>query len=165
MTDLRANAAVDAGLTTGKDYTGPGPWDHLDHGDPSATTGHKHSAFSVPQSDAVPVNERASYDWNASTQWIGAESAGVGPVKIVDRQAGRDWVLLMVPTVNPITGAANATGVYIASRDSQLEVTPPQGFFLAAGASISISSEGAIWAVSQTVGTPAPLCIAEGHSY
>ncbi len=132
----------------------PGAWDQLIIG-PHDKSQSKNPPFSTPNGNAVPTFQRAASDWMGSTVYIGSESNQQQPIKIVDRQAGRDWVLLFVPSTAP-------AGVYVAPHDSQLESTPPLGFLIPLGGNITLPTEAAIWGVSAINGTDTLICVAVG---
>lgn len=135
----------------------PGPWEQLKIQAPPERQ-RQGPPFSVGNGEAMPTYQRAASDWNGSTIFIGNEAGGQQPIKLVDRQSGRDWVLLFVPSTAP-------AGVYVAPHDSQLESTPPLGFLIPLGGSITLPTEGAIWGVSAVTGTDTYICTAVGVNY
>jgi hypothetical protein len=122
----------------------PGPWDHLAHTDRDERDQRvKHPPFSVPNGQSAPVFERAAFDWYASTEQIPATDA----TKMVDRQAGRKWMIISVLASAP-------AGIVIDSSAGSLFVAgAPNGFHVQKGGSISLPTEGPVWAVSDTPGT------------
>lgn len=129
----------------------PGPWDQLEQSHtPAAKVAHP--PFALPNGQAAPVNQRAAADWFASTEAI----AGTDSAKLVDRQAGRAWVLISVPAGSP-------AGVVVDnSADSLLVGGAPNGFHIAVGGSVSLPTEGPVWAVSATPGTATTCDVAVG---
>lgn len=129
----------------------PGPWDQLPQQPPPAT-GPPHQPFDTPNGRALPTFQRSSKEWYASTNQIPTTDA----IKLVDRQAGRQWMLVSV-------AAAAPAGVVIDSAPESLFVAgAPNGFHVAKGGSISIPTEGPVWAVSDTPGTATQCDVAVG---
>lgn len=121
--------------------------DDLLESDPQVPSQHnKSNAITRSASDALATVER-----QANRLIISANNVGNNPVKIVDSQKGRRFVILQVPT-----GAA-ASVVISHSADSLTE-TIPSGFELAAGSQpLKIETESAIWAISKTAGTDSTI--------
>jgi len=146
-------------------HTGRSAWDHILTGEPNEhdkTTGVP--PWQTLNSKGVPVYQRASQEWDASTIYVGSNTGGFDPVKLIDRQDGRDWVIVSVPA----TGPGNVTtpcGVYIAARDAPLQAAGgPLGFFIPVGQSITLTIEGAVWAVSAITGAVTFCCVATGYN-
>lgn len=125
---------------------GPGPWDHLENDEEIPDT-----IPPVPpreNKEAVPVNQRSASDWSGRTIEVpGTTPSQVGPTKIANRQPGRTSILIFVPS--------GQTAVYIDSSQSTLSAAggTPLGALVPAGASISIPTEGPVWALSSGAAT------------
>lgn len=142
---------------------GRGAWDHLDARDP-APGRPQTPPYVTGNGRAIPVYQRASEKWDALTVYVGSGASGLDPVKLVDDQPGRDWVIISVPATGP-NNQATPCGVYIAARDAPLQTAGgPVGFFIPIGQSITLTIEDAVWAIAAITGTTTFCCIATGYN-
>lgn len=104
---------------------------------------------------AVAVHQRSAMDWRGTTSYVGADAGAPGTEasKLVDRQQGRDWVLI----ANNLTGS-----VPILIGHSAGAVESGEGFLLPANSAITLYTEGAIWATVVSSGTGGPVSVATG---
>ena len=109
-------------------------------------------AFSVNNAHATPVYQRASLDWRGDVVYVGGGSSAEGAetsTKVIDRQAGRDAVLIL----------NNSSTVTVNIAQSESAVSASMGFPLGPNASIVLPTEGAVYA-SCAAGSTAQLGIA-----
>ena len=151
--------------THSEQQVGRGAWDHILTGTPAP---HEQQTGQPPwqtsNARSVPVYQRASQEWEALTVYVGSNTGGLDPVKLVDRQNGRDWVIISVPATGP-SGNATPCGVYIAARDAPLQAAGgPLGFFIPIGQSLTLTIEGSVWAVAAIAGATTFCCVASGYN-
>lgn len=138
--------------TTSPVQTGPGPWDQigpeLDSPPGQAST---EPPYGTENQQAVPMNQRSPRHWSGHTLAVD----GTRVNRILPSQKGRKAFLVLVPPA-PL----GAAGCYIDEQSSVLSAEGgPQGFLLPIGGSISVNTEGGIFAVSATPGTDTLICV------
>jgi hypothetical protein len=96
--------------------------------------------------EALPVNQRASRDWGPGTCYVSTGGVNSGVSIVVGRQKGRSSITIWVPSLMP-NGVA-PLGVLIAADPSALQTqgVPTDVVVLNVGDSVTIASEGAVWA-------------------
>lgn len=99
----------------------------------------KSSRFDTDNATAVPVWERASTSFAASSQAI-----GTGTTKLVGRHKGRKSVVLSVPvTITTSAGTSSPKGIQFAHDPNLVDTNA--GFQLNPGDSVQIDSEAEVF--------------------
>lgn len=131
-------------------HSGPGPWDGLEPKLDSPPNEQPTAEPYAPGNEyAVGVNQRSPRHWSGHTLSVD----GTQPGQLVPAQKGRKAVLVLVP-------ATATAGAFVDEQSAVLSSSGgPMGFYLAVGASISINTEGAVWAISATAGTDTTVCV------
>lgn len=136
--------------------SGPQPWDQISNpnrvlDDPPDQTATMEDRFSRENGTAMPVNQRSPRHWSGHTMSVDA----VNSTQLVPSQVGRKTVTILVPPTAP-------AAAWIDSQQSTLELASPLGFYLAVGASLTIETEGSVYAVSAGVDTLLSVAVTWG---
>lgn len=135
----------DEALDVGR--SGPGPWDTIVAQEPPPPQPSA-EPYSQENSHAIPVNQRSAKRWSGQTLTVD----GTDIRELLPPQKGRKAFLVNVPN-------NAAAAVYIGASAANMG-SGAQGFLLPIGSSLSLDTEGGVFAVSATAGTDTTVCIA-----
>ncbi len=150
MTDVNAQLAV--GVHPLDNSVIPGSYNNEypvppEHAQPKSQT--REQPFSGTNYDALPVFERASKEWTARTVIVSKS------LPLCTRKKGRKQVVLFCPA------SATAGVSLFPSRDEADANGVDTGYPLAVGASVTLYTEGPVYANELTAGTPGTVVVME----
>lgn len=134
----------------------PAAFDHLDQPPRETLPSGSPDALKKSPDKATPVVERVSNRLIISN--VGIPASG-DAVKLVDKQKGRQFVILQVPT-----GAAAPVLIHHSAQGIEQAPSAQNGWVLTAGANpLIIPTEATIWAATGTNGTATNVQIIVGN--